>query len=286
MNHYFFSYSRGDTAFVLRLAEDLRAAGITVWIDQLDIRPSERWDRALEAALRGCAGVLLVLSPRSVASENVMDEVGFALDQQKDVLPVLFEKCNVPLRISRIQYIDFTGDYSQALERCKAALTGRSLQMTPSPREESQPARPAPDARAWQPEILQRAERDMTLYVGPIAKNLVAAAAAQARDESGLYTWLAERIGNADDRAEFLKRGKVAGSATSTPPAVAPDLFDPAKLDAVATELVVYLGPIARHLVKQAAREATDSESLYQRLADRIPDAAQRSTLLKRLRQL
>ena len=35
----FFSYSRDDSEFALRLAEDLKAAGAAVWIDQLDIEP-------------------------------------------------------------------------------------------------------------------------------------------------------------------------------------------------------------------------------------------------------
>jgi len=47
----FFSYSREDSEFALRLAEDLKAAGAVVWIDQLDISPSEEWDIAVEEAL-------------------------------------------------------------------------------------------------------------------------------------------------------------------------------------------------------------------------------------------
>src|SRR5215213_8754711 len=124
MSRYFVSYARADAEFALRLAEDLRASGVDVWIDQVDIAPSQRWDRALEAALRVAAGVLVVLSPRSVASENVMDEVGFALDQGKDVIPVLYEPCDVPIRISRVQRIDFTGEYASAIDRLTFALTG------------------------------------------------------------------------------------------------------------------------------------------------------------------
>ena len=40
----FFSYARADAEFVLKLANDLRSAGISLWIDQLDITPGERWD--------------------------------------------------------------------------------------------------------------------------------------------------------------------------------------------------------------------------------------------------
>jgi hypothetical protein len=33
----FFSYSRDDSEFALRLAEDLKAAGANVWLNQLEI---------------------------------------------------------------------------------------------------------------------------------------------------------------------------------------------------------------------------------------------------------
>ena len=47
----FFSYCREDSDFALNLAEDLKAAGAHVWIDQLDIEPGTPWDRAVEEAL-------------------------------------------------------------------------------------------------------------------------------------------------------------------------------------------------------------------------------------------
>jgi WD40 repeat protein len=50
----FFSYCRDDSEFALRLAEDLKVAGAAVWMDQLDIEPGMRWDRAVETALNNC----------------------------------------------------------------------------------------------------------------------------------------------------------------------------------------------------------------------------------------
>jgi hypothetical protein len=40
----FVSYAREDGEFALRLAKDLKAAEALVWMDQLDIKPGERWD--------------------------------------------------------------------------------------------------------------------------------------------------------------------------------------------------------------------------------------------------
>lgn len=111
----FFSYSRSDESFALRLAQDLRQAGIPVWFDQLDIPAGRRWDTEIQKALGAADSLLVVLSPSSVASENVMDEVSYALDQNKHVIPVLHQPCDVPLRIRRLQYIDFTTNYESGL---------------------------------------------------------------------------------------------------------------------------------------------------------------------------
>jgi hypothetical protein len=103
----FISYSRQDSEFALRLAKDLRASGASIWWDQLDSRPGQRWDRAVQQALASCPRMLIVLSPSSVDSDNVMDEVSFALEERKIVIPVLFRQCEIPFRLRRVQHIDF-----------------------------------------------------------------------------------------------------------------------------------------------------------------------------------
>jgi hypothetical protein len=54
----FFSYSRVDSGFALQLAKDIRASGIDIWIDQLDIQAGNHWDAAVEKALATSACVL------------------------------------------------------------------------------------------------------------------------------------------------------------------------------------------------------------------------------------
>ena len=61
----FVSYSREDLEFVLRLAKDLKAKGAKVWMDKLDIRPGQRWEAEIEAAVDGCSRMLVILSPAS-----------------------------------------------------------------------------------------------------------------------------------------------------------------------------------------------------------------------------
>ncbi len=118
----FFSYSREDLEFALRLAKDLKKAGANVWMDKLDIRPGQLWERKAEEALENCARLLVILSPASVSSRNVMAEVAFALDEQKEVIPVLYRECRIPFRLRPFQYVDFRADYSQGLEELLATV--------------------------------------------------------------------------------------------------------------------------------------------------------------------
>ena len=112
----FFSYSRDDSEFALRLAEDLKAAGANVWLDQLDIAPGQRWARAVQDALDNCHRLLVILSPASVNSTNVEDEVAFALEERKTVIPVFFRDCKVPFQLRPFHYADFRADYARGLK--------------------------------------------------------------------------------------------------------------------------------------------------------------------------
>ena len=120
----FFSYSRQDSEFVLKLARDLRTAGAEVWLDQIDIDPGERWDSAVEKALANSSRMLVVLSPASVESTNVMDEVSFALEENKRVIPVLHRDCKIPFRLRRLQYIDARVEYDKGLAELVRMLRG------------------------------------------------------------------------------------------------------------------------------------------------------------------
>jgi len=93
----------------------LKAAGANVWLDQLDIAPGQRWARTVQDALNNCQRLLVILSPSSVSSTNVEDEVAFALEKHKTVIPVLYRECEVPYQLRPFQYVDFRTDYDRGL---------------------------------------------------------------------------------------------------------------------------------------------------------------------------
>jgi hypothetical protein len=113
----FVCYSRLDATFALKLSDDLKKHGIPIWIDKLNISVGQRWDREIEKALQKADCMIVLLSESAIQSENVMDEVSYAIDENKKVIPLKIEACSIPLRLRRIQYVDFAEDYAQGLDQ-------------------------------------------------------------------------------------------------------------------------------------------------------------------------
>jgi hypothetical protein len=119
----FISYSRANAGFAIRLAKDLKSAEYDVWLDQLDIPTGVRWDDEIEMALANCTTFMIILSPESMQSQNVKDEIGYAIDAGKNILPLKIKSGDIPLRLRRFQYVDFTTQsYEKSLKEIKNIL--------------------------------------------------------------------------------------------------------------------------------------------------------------------
>ncbi len=133
----FISYSRINKDFALKLARELRSSGFDIWFDQLDIPAGSRWDDEVEQALEDCEIFMVILTPASSSSDNVKDEIGYAIDTGKRILPILLENAKVPLRLRRFQYVDFTKkDYDEGVEGAKKLLR-RLIEEPTIPRDQS-----------------------------------------------------------------------------------------------------------------------------------------------------
>jgi len=113
--HYFVSYCSKDKEFVRRLVKTLRDAHVSVWLDQSDIQAGEPWDTKVQEALEKCDGVIVILSPDSVKSRNVLDEIGYAVGANKNLIPVVYKKCITPLRLNRLNRIDLSEEGDEGL---------------------------------------------------------------------------------------------------------------------------------------------------------------------------
>jgi len=171
----FFSYSRLDSAFALQLAKDIRSSGVDIWIDQLDIPAGNHWDSAVEKALSASACVLVILSPSSTSSTNVMDEVSFALESGKKIIPVLLEDCVAPFRIRRLQRIDFTKDYNAGLTQLVASFDYPATDVPDKPLVPEQKVVPQDDPFSAEKKAKEEAERESRMWDIACKLNTIAA---------------------------------------------------------------------------------------------------------------
>jgi len=119
----FLSYSRVNKDFALKLAEELKSEGFNIWFDQLDIPPGARWDTEIEKALDEADIFMVIITPASAKSDNVLDEIGYAIDTGKRILPVLLEAATLPLRLRRFQYVDFTSkSFNEGIKSARELL--------------------------------------------------------------------------------------------------------------------------------------------------------------------
>ncbi|MBT8275954.1 MAG: toll/interleukin-1 receptor domain-containing protein [Bacteroidia bacterium] len=103
----FISYSRADSDYVSGLVDALRSKGFDVWFDK-NIRSGNEWDNTIEREIKNADAMVLILSDTSVQSDNVKDEMSYAMQLSKSVIPIKIEECDVPMRLARKQFIDFT----------------------------------------------------------------------------------------------------------------------------------------------------------------------------------
>ena len=108
--HIFMSYSSVEVDFALKLAADLKNAGLNLWIDRLDIKLGDDWRRSLQNAVDECAALIAVVTPEYVASKYCQRELGRADRIARPIFPLLLRTIpdtDWPLEIEREQYIDF-----------------------------------------------------------------------------------------------------------------------------------------------------------------------------------
>lgn len=87
----FLSHSSRDKRFVGRLAKQLEAAGLDVWLDEAELRVGDNLEE-IEDYIRRAPCLVVVLSQASRASEWVLKEIRFARAAGVRVLPILLDE--------------------------------------------------------------------------------------------------------------------------------------------------------------------------------------------------
>ena len=116
----FISYSRRDKGFVERLSADLRARGVTPWIDVENILPGSNWQTSLVDAVGAASAFIYVISAASLKSVFMAYELSHPAARGKPVFPVIIEDVNLgdlPPAVADLQWADFRVSYEVGLSR-------------------------------------------------------------------------------------------------------------------------------------------------------------------------
>ena len=101
MSDIFISYKREEQSAARKLADALEKRGWSVWWDP-KLRAGDRFDDAIEEAIKDAKSVIVMWSKLSVQSRYVRDEATYALKLNK-LAPVKIEEVDLPFRFEGIQ---------------------------------------------------------------------------------------------------------------------------------------------------------------------------------------
>jgi len=144
--HIFLSYVRENASTVDRLAADLRALGVTVWLDRENIVPGRRWRDAIREAIR--AGDLFVACfsreflTRDVSYMNeeliiAIEELRLRPTDRAWFIPASLDGASIPPRsigagetLTDLQWVDLGSDWNRGVKMI-AELAGASTSTNP-----------------------------------------------------------------------------------------------------------------------------------------------------------
>lgn len=137
MDQIFVSYSRRDSKIVDQLISRLEEAGYTVWVDREDIQGGSQWRQAIVMAIDNCQVFISVLSPNSIASDNVRKEMDIAEGSKKPILPVMLQQIELPThmryQLAGLQIIDLSQDFETGFSQLIESLGERGVKPTAEP---------------------------------------------------------------------------------------------------------------------------------------------------------
>jgi eukaryotic-like serine/threonine-protein kinase len=170
----------------------------------------------------------------------------------------------------------------------RSARSARSGSSRPAPVPAAAPAPPV------EPAVLDHLAALLTDELGPLARCVVARAAARSDGAGALVMRLANESVPAAQRAAFIERARAllpARAAAPPPSAAMPPLLgasplQPPLLAQAQVLLVRQLGPIAALLVRRAAAGAASREQFIERLAALAAEGRERERLLALLCRL
>jgi hypothetical protein len=139
----FVSYSHADASLVAPVVQLLRANKSLVFQDIDRIQPGKRWRSEIARALAESHLVVVFWCDHASRSNEVAKEWKAAIEQEKDLLPLLLDATPLPPELGEFQWIDFRGtvgaNHSSIAPMADNVETGAPQQLPPSPPPRSAP---------------------------------------------------------------------------------------------------------------------------------------------------
>jgi hypothetical protein len=131
----FLCHASADKPKVRELYRYLRRRGVTPWFDEMDLVGGQDWQVEIPKAISTADAIIICLTRNSVDREGyVQREIKFALDKALEmpegrifIIPVRFEECEVPVALSRYQWVDLFDEAGYA--RMMRSLRFRAAQL-------------------------------------------------------------------------------------------------------------------------------------------------------------
>src|SRR3954452_2634307 len=145
----FLSYARADRPVARTFAECLGEEGFNVWWDA-SLHSGETFDEVIEQKLRDAKAVVVLWSPRSVASRWVRAEATLA-DRRNKLVPAIIEQCDRPIVFELTHTAELAGwqgdrsnvewrSFVDDLDRLISAPEGHGARGMPEPAPAPPPA--------------------------------------------------------------------------------------------------------------------------------------------------
>lgn len=117
----FISYSHENKEFADKLAMQLVAHNVNIWLDRWELNLGDSIIPKVQDAVDGASALLVILSKASVISEWCKNEINAGLlreleEKQILVMPVMLEDCKVPVFVRGKLYADFRSNFDDGLQ--------------------------------------------------------------------------------------------------------------------------------------------------------------------------
>jgi hypothetical protein len=274
MTDFFISYNKADRSWAEWIAWHLEEAGYRAVIQDWDFRPGSNFVLAMDKAAKEARSTIAVLSPDYLEAAYTHPEWAGAFSQDPKgekggLLPVRVRECEPKGLLALVLYIDLVGlEEGDAKDKLLAQVRGGRAKpdvrpVFPGRPPHSIPARPSfPAAKVADQPLeghAQRAEGSIGVPEGTLTEG--------------------QALLNGTATTALRPTSALSDSPASNPPTG----LEPAVIRQAEQELTAYLGPIAKVLVRRAARDVTTPAELHRLLAAAIPDENQRKAFLRRV---